>query len=251
MKIIKYIVLIVTISLATNLYAQKNWYYKYNLNSYKEFFKDTLGINIVFPKKFNSLDVYSVGFKVSKDPKKDTGSAYGTFFLSKDKNCIIAFPFCLFGFTSTIPKEKKTTVINTFSFTPKNQVTSEIKTVLDIYYHPFWSENDTNKNVSFDLYKYADFIFGRQAREKYNADAYSISDLANTGKFKFFGLQGQSLEKLSQIDKYPYCTSLFIQRDERVIDIKFFFTKKGFKKKEKYIKMLDKHIWFDENFKPN
>ncbi|WP_147676345.1 hypothetical protein [Algibacter pacificus] len=247
----KSFVFIVTILLAINLYAQKNWPYKNNLYSYKTYFKDSLGINIIIPKKIKSLDVYKVGFKVSKDSKKPTGSAFGTIFLSKDKNCMIAFPLLLFGFTSKIPKENKTTAINTFSFRPKNQVINEIKTVLDIYYHPFWSKNDNNKNVSFDLYKYADFIFGRQAREKYNADAYSISDIPNIDKSEFFGLQGQSLQKLPQIDKYPHCTSLFIQRDERVLEVKFFFTEKGFKKKEKYIKMLDKQIWFDENFKPD
>ncbi|AJR04841.1 hypothetical protein [Siansivirga zeaxanthinifaciens] len=250
MKIIKYFALIVTISLATNLHAQKFSHYENNLNSYKEYFKDTLGITIAFPKEFNNLDVYSVGFKVSKNPKKPTGSAYGTFFLSKDKNCMIAFPLLLFGFTSEIPKENKTTAINTFSFEPKNQVINEIKIPLELYYHPFWSDNDKNKEVTFDVYKYADFIFGRKAREKYNADAYSISDIPKTDEFEFFSLRGQSIENLP-VNKFSYCTSLFIQKGEKALDIKFFFTEKGFKKKEKYIKMLDKHIWFDENFKPD
>ncbi len=32
------------------------------------------------------------------------------------------------------------------------------------------------------------------------------------------------------------------------IDIKFFFTKKGAKKKNKYIEMLNKNIWYDDKF---
>lgn len=236
--------------LATNLCAQKYEPYNNSVDSYRQYFKEKFGINILFPKKIKNIDVYKVGFKVSKNPKKPTGSAFGTFFLSKDKHCMIAFPYLLFGFNTSIPKDKKTTAVNTFFFKPKSQVMSELKISLDLYYHLFWSENDKNKDVSFDVHKYADFIFGRQAREKYNADAYSISDLPDIDKSEFFGLQGQSIEKLPK-KNFVYCTSLFIQKDVRVLDIKFFFTKKGFKKKEKYIKMLDKHIWFDENFEPN
>lgn len=246
MKIIKCFVFILTILIATNLYSQESWPYKNNLYSYKTYFKDTLGINIIFPKGFKSLDEYLVGFKVRKDPDKPSGSMFFTFFLSKDKKCMIAYPYSLYGFTFQLEKEKKSTVINEFYFGPKSQIINELKISLDLYYHPFWSKNGTNKDVSFDVYKYADFIFGKQAREKYNADSYSISDLPNAEDVHFFG---KSIEKIPK-KKYPYCTSLFIQKDNVAgFEIKFFFTKKGYKKKEKYIKMLDKHIWFDENFK--
>lgn len=243
-KSLKRYAFLIIISFTSSLFAQKTWLYENNLNSYKDFFKDSLGINITYPKGFNTLDVYKVGFKVSKDPKKPTGSAFGTFILSEDENCMIAFPMLLFGFTSEIPKEKKPTAINTFSFKPKSQVISEIKIVLDMYYHPFWSENDKNKEVAFDVYKYADFIFGRQARDKFNADGYSISDIPKVDEFEFFSLRGQSIENLP-INKFSYCTSLFIQKDEKALEIKFFFTEKGLENKEKYLKTLDKHIWFD------
>lgn len=248
MKIIKQFLFAVTILFCSIINAQNNWAYEINNLSYKKYFNDTLGIKIIFPKKFKSLDINGfVGFKVRKDKDKHTGSAFSAFFLSHDKNCMIAFPYSLYGFTFNLKGEKKTTAINQFYFAPKSQVISEIKISLGLYDPTFWSKND-KKDISFDLYNHADFVYGKQAREKYNANAYSISDLPNAEKVYFFG---QSVEKLSKIEKYPHCTSLFIQRDEKGFEIKFFFTEKGFKKKEKYIKMLDKHIWFDENFKPN
>lgn len=252
MKIIKQFLFAVIILFCTMLNAQKSWPYENNLNSYKAYFKDTYRVDILLPKEFNSLNIYNVGFKVSKYPKKPTGSAFATFFLSKDKNCIIALPFRLFELGSLLPKQKNidTTLINTFIFLPKTQIINEIKIPLELYYHSFWSDNDKNKEVTFDVYKYADFIFGRKAREKYNADAYSISDIPKTDEFEFFSLRGQSIENLP-VNKFSFITSLFIQKGEKALDIKFFFTEKGFKKKEKYINMLDKHIWFDENFKPN
>lgn len=248
MKLIKFFGYAVTILLFTNLHAQVNGPYKNNINSYRTYFKENFGIDIIIPKRFKSIDAYMIGFKVRKHETQPTGSMFSTIFISNDKNCMIAYPFSLYGFKFELEKEKRTTSTDEFYFDPKSQVINEIKISLGLYYNPIWSKDENNKHVNFDLYKYSDFIFGRQAREKYNADSFSISSLPNAEEVHFFG---NSIEKLPE-KKYPYCTSLFIQKDSRAaFEIKFFFTEKGFKKKEKYINMLDKHIWFDENFKPN
>ncbi|WP_139959613.1 hypothetical protein [Flavicella sediminum] len=244
MKIIKCFVFTATILIATNLYSQESWPYKNNLSSYKQYFKENFGIEISFPKKLKDLDKYSKVWKVRQEKEKISGSFYGPFFITKDKNCMIAFSSTFFNLNSGKKNNKKTHT--TFYFNWKSQVITEIETSLGMYYRPRDSRNrDINQA---ELYNYVNFIFGKQAKEKYNADSYSVSNLPDAHKTYFVD---ESLEKLRK-KKYPYCTSLFIQKDKRaVLDIKFFFTKKGFKKKEKYINMLDKHIWFDENFKPN
>ena len=242
MKIIKYFVFALIVLMVTNLYSQKNWPYEQNLTSYKQYFKEKHGVTFSIPDKFKDLGKYRVNWAVREDPEKHTGFIYGPFFLSKDKNCMIAFPFDFFNFFD-LPKEN--TEHNEFFFDRTGQIIAELGTSLGVY-EEFKPPIINIKH--FDLYQYASFIFGKLAKEKYNADSYSVSSLPDAHKTYFVD---ESLEKLRK-EKYPYCTSLFIQKDERaVLDIKFFFTKKGFKKKEKYIKMLDKHIWFDEGFKPN
>ena len=237
-------VTIILLFFGVNASAQSSPYYEENLTSYKQYFKENYGVEISFPKKLKDLDKYSKVWKVRQEKEKISGSFYGPFFLTKDKNCMIAFPSTFFSLNSG--KKNNTKSYNTFYFDFKGQATAEIETSLGLYYSPGDSRNkDINK---VELYNYVNFIFGMRAKEKYNADSYSVSNLPDSYKTYFVD---ESLEKLRK-KKYPYCTSLFIQKDERaVLDIKFFFTRKGFKKKEKYIKMLDKHIWFDENFKPN
>ncbi|WP_139959610.1 hypothetical protein [Flavicella sediminum] len=242
---IRYQISIALFLMTINVFSQVNLPYEQNLTSYKQYFKDKYGVTISIPARFRDLDKYRVHWAVREDPEKHTGFIYGPFFLSKDKKCMIVFPSDFFGFFGSFEKYK-TTELSTFYFHPKGQVTAEVETSLGLYYSPGDSRNKVIENV--DLYNYVDFIFGKQAKEKYNADSYSVSNLPDAHKTYFVD---ESLEKLRK-KKYPYCTSLFIQKDERaVLDIKLFFTKKGFKKKEKYINMLDKHIWFDEKFKPN
>ncbi|WP_154662129.1 hypothetical protein [Siansivirga zeaxanthinifaciens] len=228
-----------------NAFSQENLPYDENLHSYKQYFRDNYGVTISFPDKLKDLDIYFIPWRVRNDREKCTGLLYGPIFLSKDKNCMIAFPFEFISFFKGLEENKKIP-LNTFYFDPKEQIAAEIETSLGLYYCIGDSRNKDIDNV--ELYNYVNFVFGKQAKEKYNADSFAIYDLPNANKTYFLD---ESLEKLHK--KYPYCTSLFIQKDIRnsYLSIKFFFTEKGFKKKEKYIKMLDKHIWFDENFKPN
>lgn len=245
MKIIKYFVFTLTILMATNLYSQKNWFYEHNVNSYKNYFKEKVGVTIKIPKKFNKkLDKYFQYWKASVDKDKMTGNIYGPFFITKDKNCMIALPSDNYAQLYLL-KNKKNYDKN-FFFYAKGQLVGEILTSLGLCDSGCGSLNNETEKKEF--YKYVEVVFGKKAREKYNANAYAIFDLPNADKTYFFD---KDLEKLRK-EKYPYCTSLFIQNDNSaVLDFKLYFTEKGFKKKEKYIKMLDKHIWFDENFKPN
>lgn len=235
---------IIIFLITLNVFSQDNLPYRKNLPSYKQHFKEKLGITVSFPEKLKDLNKYFEGWKVREAKEIRTGNMYGPFFLTKDKHCLIAFPYDYF---TLFPNQKNNhTAHNNFYFYPKSQVTAEIETSLGLYYDQGDSRNKDIENA--ELYNYVNFIFGKQAKEKYNADSFSVSDLPNGNETYFFD---EALENLRK-EKYPYCTSLFIQKDERaVLAIKFFFTEKGFKKKEKYINMLDKHIWFDENFKPN
>jgi hypothetical protein len=227
-----------------SLLSQKNRPYEYNLSSYQNYFKRELGITIKIPEKFKSnLNKYFQYWKVREAKEKMTGHIYGPFFITKDKNCMLALPYDNYAALSRLKKDK--TPDKNFYFYAKGQLVSEILTSVDLCNGMCGYLRSQTEKEEFS--KYVEVVFGKKAKEKYNANAYAIYDLPNANKTYFFD---EDLEKLRK-EKFPYCTSLFIQKDKRaVLNIKIYFTEKGFKKKEKYIKMLDKHIWFDENFKP-
>lgn len=226
--------------------SQQNKPYEYNFSSYQSYFKEKVGVTIKIPKKFNKkLDKYFQYWKASVDKEKMTANIYGPFFITKDKNCMIALPYDNNAERDRL-QNKENYHNKNFFFDAKGKLVGEILTSLGLCNSGCGSlHNEIEKK---EFYKYVEVVFGKKASEKYNANAYAIVDLPNAHKTHFLD---KDLEKLRK-EKYPYCTSLFIQNDNSaVLSFKLYFTEKGFKKKEKYIKMLDKHIWFDENFKPN
>lgn len=240
----RYIIAFFLLFYNLNFFSQADKPYEYNFTSYQKYFKEEVGVTITIPKKFKkNLDKYFQYWKASVDKEKMTGNIYGPFFITKDKNCMIALPYDNYA-TLYLLKNRKEYDKN-FYFYAKGQLIAEILTALDLCNYGCGRLNNEAEKKEF--YKYVEVVFGKKAQEKYNANAYAIFDIPNAHKTYFFD---KDLEKLRK-EKYPYCTSFFIQKDDSaVLDFKFYFTEKGFKKKEKYIKMLDKHIWFDENFKP-
>lgn len=240
----KKIIIYIFFFLCLSVLSQKNKPYEYNFVSYQNYFKEEVGVTIKIPKQFKKkINKYFQYWKASVDKEKMTGNIYGPFFLTKDKNCMVALPYDNYASSSRLKSYK--TPNKNFYFYAKGQLVGEILTALDLCNYNCGRFN--NKAEKKEFYKYVEVVFGKRAKEKYNANAYAIFDIPNAHKTYFFD---KDLEKLRK-EKYPYCTSLFIQKDDSaVLDFKLYFTEKGFKKKEKYIKMLDKHIWFDENFKP-
>jgi len=233
----KIYIIITGLFLSLNVFSQDNLGYKKNLSAYKHYFDNKFGIAYTIPKKLKDLDKYYVMWKVRKNRAKHSGFMYGPIFLTKDKECIVAFPAQLLNFPVENLTKRKGTIY------PRTQITGEIKTALGLYFH---YGSSLNKNIAnFDLNDYVTIIAGKKPREMFNADSILIYDLPNADSVYFFD---ESLEKMRK-KKYPYCTGMFICKKGRAtIDIKFFFTEKGEKKKNQYIEMLNNHIWYDDKF---
>lgn len=260
MRYYKLTFIIVAFSFSLNLFGQEKLWYQRNLPEYIEYLSKEFGIICNIPEELKNLDKYYVPWKVREEKDKHTGSMYGPVFQFKNKDCILMYP----ARPHYVSKEdaelfKKTAMIerilNNDTSTsaplvlpkrtyPRSQISAEIETALGLYYrrgHP--SNNDS---VKIDLNDYITIISGKKAHEMFNADSVYIYDIPGADSVYFFD---GSLEKMRK-RKYPYCTGVFISKDGRAtMYFKFFFTERSKKKEEEYISLLDKQVWYDENFK--
>jgi hypothetical protein len=260
MKYYKLTLVIVAFSFSWHLFAQENLWYQRNLSAYTEYLSKEFGIECTIPEKLTNLDKYYVGWKVREEKDKHSGSLYGPIFQSKNKDYMLMYT----AQPQYISEEdieifKKTALIerilnrDTSTTEPKvannrsiarGQISAEIKTALGLYYrfkHPL-----NNDSTRFDFNDYVTIIAGKKAHEMFNADSIYIYEIPGADSVYFFD---KSLEKIRK-RSYPYCTGVFISKDGRAtMYFKLFFTKRAKKKEEKYINMLDKQIWYDENFK--
>jgi len=239
MNILKLIFIFSILFAPWNLSAQENLWYKKELPAYTEYLSNDFGIVFNPISKFANLDKFYVLWSASKVPEKGTGSIYGPIFISKKKDCMIMYS----AQPNFVSKEEKERLgIENRSF-HRSQITGEIRSALGLY---FGHGNPLNKNNVETRFKdYVTIIAGKKPYEMFNADSIFIYDLPNADSVYFFD---ESLERMRK-EKYPYCTGMFITKNDRAtMDIKLFFTKKGEKKKNQYIEMLYKSIWYDDKF---
>jgi hypothetical protein len=220
---------VIVLLLTLNAFSQDNLWYEKNFSAYKTFFYNEYGIDYTIPPKVKDLDKFYVLWKVRKEDSKHSGNMHGPIFLSKDKECILAYPANL---NHKLNDDHR--IISQISI-----ITAEIKTSLGLYYHHGSSlNNDTTK---LDIYDYVTIIAGKMAREMFNADSIFIYDLPNADSVYFFD---ESLENMRK-EKYPYCSGMLIYKNNRpTMNIKFFFSEKGYIKRSQYFEMLSKHIWY-------
>ncbi len=237
----KLILPLLLFSFALNLVAQENLLYEKNFPAYCNYFSKEFGIDYKIPEEFTRMEKYYVIWKVRENNDKHTGNMYGPLFLSKDKNCLIMFP----SFPNDVSEENiKFKNENPLQLNPRSQINAEIKTALGLYYYHGSQLNSNTTNL--DLNKYVTVLSGKKVSEMFNADTLYFYDIP--GADSVFFIDG-SIEKLRK-RKYPNCDGFIISKNNRAfLDFKFLFTEKGEKNKEKYFNMLNKHIWYDENFK--
>ncbi|WP_244262917.1 hypothetical protein [Tannerella forsythia] len=129
-------------------------------------------------------------------------------------------------------------------FYPRSQILNEIRTSLGLFNSPFNLLNKDAVRINFD--DYVTIIAGKHARDMFNADSVYLYDLPHADSVYFFD---ESLEKMRK-GKYPYCSGMFIyKRNRATMNVKFFYTEEGKKKQDEYIRLMSKHIWYDERFK--
>ena len=260
MRYYKLTLIIVALSFSWNLFAQENLWHQRNLSAYTEYLSKEFGIICSIPERFTNLDKYYVGWKVREEKDKHTGALYGPIFQSKNKDCMLMYTAQpRYVSEKDIEIFKKTAMIerilnrDTSTTEPKvatnrsiarGQISAEIKTALGLYYR--YAPPLNNNSARFDFNDYVTIIAGKKAREMFNADSIYIYEIPGADSVYFFD---KSLEKTRK-GSYPYCTGVFISKDGRAtMDFKLFLTKKGKKNEEKYINILSKQVWYDENFK--
>jgi hypothetical protein len=241
MKRYKLILPLLLLSCALNLLAQENPIYEENFPAYIDYFSKEFGIDCKIPEGFTSMEKYFVMWKVRENNNKHTGNMYGPLFLSKDENCLIMFP----SIPNDVSKDNiKFKNENSMPLNPWSQINAEINTALGLYYYHGSPLNSNTTKLDFN--DYVTVLSGKKVREMFNADTLYFYDIPGADSVFFID---ESIEKLRK-RKYPNCTGFVIYKlDIAILDFKFLFTEKGEKNKEKYFNMLNKHIWFDENFK--
>ena len=246
--------------LSINLSAQENDWYERDISAYTEFLKTRFGIEVKAPDGFTDLNQYYVLWAARFHRSGGSGNIYGPMFNSLEKDCIIMYlarpmysskedieraKICFLmervGNRDTTTSEPKFEDNN--SMYPRAQIMAELRNALGLFISPV-SRNDDTTRVDFD--DYVTIISGKRARDMFNADSVYLYDLPHADSVYFFD---ESLEKMRK-GKYPYCSGMFIyKRDRATMDVKFFFTEEGKKKQNEYIRLMGKHIWYDERFK--
>lgn len=179
--------------------------------------------------------------KIRKNKDKHAGSFHGSTFISNSKECIVMYPAFPQHISMEDAKMRKKTARTVY---PRSQINAEIQTAHGLYKGLGFPLNNNAK--SFDFNKYVTCVSGKKAREMFNADSIYIYEIPGGDSVY---VSDESLEKMRE-RKYPYCTSVFISKNDRAaMNIKIFLTKKGKKKEDEYIDMLSKQVWFDEDFK--
>lgn len=111
---------------------------------------------------------------------------------------------------------------------PRSQITVELRAALGMIDRYGF----TADSIPLDFYDYVTVQSGKKNREMFNADSVYFYNLP--------------LDKAYQ-GKYTYCTGMVISKKGRATMLfKWFFTPKGKKKEDEYIKRLSKQIWYDE-----
>ncbi len=236
-----YLIIIIIIGFFSSLFSQDNLLYEKNFSAYQGYLTEKFGITCVIPEKFENLNQYYIMWKIRNNPEKHAGSMYGPIFLSADKECIIAYPALLCDISAEYKEERKQIKL---PFYPRSRISNEIRTSLGLFNSPSNPFNDDTTRVDFD--DYVTIITGKRARDMFNADSVYLYDLPYADSVYFFD---ESLEKMRK-GNYPYCSGMFIyKRNRATMNVKFFFTEEGKKKQDEYIRLMGKHIWYDERFK--
>ncbi len=242
-----YLLSFVFILFSGNVFAQENLMYEKSFPDYAGWVSKKFGISANIPGKFNDLNQYYVIQRIRED--KHAGSMYGPVFKSKDKNCIVMYPAVPQYFSEedmetaknmtllnrALNKDTSTAepvIRNLNDNFPRSQITSELKAAIGLFNY---FGKPLNDSVSFNFNDYVTILSGKEAVESFNADSIFFYNIP--------------LEKAYE-EKYTHCTGMVVcKKDRATMQFKFFFTTKGRKKEEEYIRLLSKQLWYEEDFR--
>ncbi len=231
------ILLVLIVLCYKNLSAQDNLLYEQTFDGYSDYLLKDFDISCAMPPHFINMEKYFQTCKIRKDTDKHTGSMYGPFLLSANKECLIMYPAILHHDSKTNPDFEKGMGR---PFYPRSQIEAELKTAMGLYYSPHHPLNKETNDFNFD--EYVAVVSGKKARRMFNADSIYTYSIPVADSVYFFD---QTLDKLHK-SRYPYCLGVFLYKANRTsMGFKLFFTEKGKMKEAKYVKLLSKNIWYN------
>lgn len=216
--------------------ASSQEYSKYPVKTfpeYADFLSEGYGITCKMPSEFFDKK-YSEIWRVREN--RPAAFLYNPILQSKDKDCIIMFPFVPIYMSEIDYRVNKATreinkVISddtlfnrkpaTNESIPRNTISFEIRAALEI-----------DKDALFDFNDHVTVLAGKEARDMFNADSVFLYDIPMDKPYK---------------EKYTRCTGFIISKMNRpTLTLKWFFTDHGKKKETEYMARLNGTIWYHE-----
>jgi hypothetical protein len=210
-------------------------YEKWSLKAVSRFMSGMFNINYTIPDGFVDLKQKEVLRKDDKSP-----SIIGCPILqSKDKECVLVFSIFPQGaWDSHRSKEDSIAIAECPACCPPiNPSPYNYKGRNMMHRHCMFLElKDILKTDNFEMDNYISVLSPKKSKKWFNADSVFFFNADSTYFF----------ETLFS-DNYRYCTSMFISKyNHGVIYLKWFFTEKGKRKEQQYMKKLAKKIWFND-----
>lgn len=221
--------------LSCNVLSQPKNPYDYTFSEYSDLMNMEFGIICKIPRTFVDQKHYEP-WRIKENKSDSPGYVYSPIVRSKDKECMLLYPYSPVYITEmdyrmseavnelnrTICEDNtpvKRTVTN--ENLPRNNIMAEVKTAFGI-----------PRDSVFDVNNYLTVLAGKEARNMFNADSVFLYDLPLDRPYK---------------EKYVYCKGMVISKRNRpAMLIKWFFTEKGKRKERKYINLLNKTIWYED-----
>lgn len=221
-------------SLRNDTSSQK--YAEYSVRTfpeYAEFMSEKFAITCKMPSRFFDQE-YAELWKIREN--RPAAFRYNPILRSKDKDCLIMFPFVpIYMSEIDYQVSKATSEINkiisdntvfaskptTNESVPRNTINFEIRTALEI-----------DKDALFDFNDHVTVLAGKEVRDMFNADSVFLYNIPMDRPYK---------------EKYTHCTGVIISKMNRpTLALKWFFTDYGKKRETEYIARLRKAIWYHE-----
>jgi hypothetical protein len=216
---------------------------KWSLEAVNRFMSEMLNISYAMPNGFVDLKHMEI---ILRTVDKSPYMAFCPILQSKDKECILMYSLFPDGaeWNSFLSKEEEEDSI----------AESECPTCCPpIHPSPYRGRNmmhrhrmflelkDILKTDNFEMDHYISILPAEKSKKWFNADSVFFFSADSTYFFEPH-LSGNICQ-----DRYIYCTSMFISKyNHGVIYFKWFFTEKGKRKEQKYLKKLAKKIWFGD-----
>ncbi len=239
MKNKKQTVFILFFLICSNLLAQDDLLYQKTFADYANYTSKKYGVICKMPDHFIDLNKYFELWAIRE--KTHAGYFYGPVVQSKNKECILMYPYEPFSATdedsklgkvmTSINEKLNPQIVNkkqNMTF-PRSQIAFELQAAYGLLDSDGYNLRDT---ISFDFNKYVTTISGKKALEMFNADSIYLYEIPLDHPYQ---------------NKYSYCTGMVLYKQKRAAMIfKWFFTEKGKEKEQEYINRLSNLVWYDK-----